>query len=185
MQGPHLRLLVRRASPYTSTHSRKGRRAVESCTRKTQLKTRCIGPTISIVRGERGAYSPHINGPNHGNGKAFPRLQSTLTRQNDGKGDDGDEGESFVSMLQNRCSLRWAAVTPRAVQVQQLVPAAPESDCCRNCSSTGATGQTGSTGATGETGAAGATAMTGNDEEPSETMDKVLTGQMAWRCLEK
>jgi hypothetical protein len=44
---------------------------------------------------------------------------------------------------------------------------------------TGSTGSTGSTGATGMTGATAMTGMTGSDEEPTETMDQVLTGQMA------
>ena len=65
------------------------------------------------------------------------------------------------------------------VQVQQLVPKRHRVRVKADGNGTGATGQTGSTGATGETGATGATAMTGNDEEPAETMDKVLTGQMA------
>ena len=93
---------VGRASPYTSTHSRKGRRAVESCTRKPfQLKMRVV---LALLLALCAANAAHI--------RSTPTAQTTETvkrsprfafhtyeTQMMAKGDDGEEGESFVSML--------------------------------------------------------------------------------------
>ncbi len=114
--------------------------------------------------------------------KRSPRFAfHTYETQMMAKGDDGEEGESFVSMLPESMFIEMGGSDGEggagAATGSQAAPESESKDATG--SSTGATGQTGSTGATGQTGATGATAMTGNDEEPAESMDKVLTGQMA------
>ena len=114
--------------------------------------------------------------------KRSPRFAfHTYETQMMAKGDDGEEGESFVSMLPESMFIEMGGSDGEggagAATGSQAAPESESKDATG--SSTGATGETGSTGATGQTGATGATAMTGNDEEPSESMDKVLTGQMA------
>ena len=110
--------LVRRArTSNTSTHSRKGRRAVEVYT-KNLFNWRCMlyWPTISIVRGERRIFNPD------GTRKRQSVPQGLHPHLRDTNDEETMKASHSYPCCQNRCLLRWAAVTPRAVQVQQLVP---------------------------------------------------------------
>ena len=133
-----------------STHSRKGRRAVESCTRKTFSieDACCIGP-ISIVRSERGAYSLHTR-PKPRKRPAFPRF-APLTRH---KWWQGRRWRRVIRIhVAESMFIEMGGVTPRRCRCSNWFPAAPESESQAATGSSTGDRQAGSTGATGETSA--------------------------------
>jgi hypothetical protein len=115
-------------------------------------------------------------------------FHSFETQGVEAKGDDGED-ESFVSMLPESMFIELSGTgNDGGAGAAEGSSAAPTADVDAKKASTGASGNTGSTGNTGASGMTGmtgatamtgATGMTGNDEEPSESMDQVLTGQMA------